>query len=106
MSEGFPGLPASGGAPRQIAAVVNRLNQGKLNCTGTVTQLPGQTTTAVTDARAGAGSVVLLIPLTPSAAAELAGGALHVSARTKGQFALTHLSSVTADRTFAYAIFG
>jgi hypothetical protein len=106
MSEGFPGLPASGGAPRQVAAVVNRLNQGKLSCTGTLTLTAGQTTTVVSDARAGAGSIVLLMPLTASAAAEIGGGTTFVSARTKGAFTLTHAMGAAADRTFGYAVIG
>jgi hypothetical protein len=106
MSEGFPGLPPSGAPPRQVAAVVNRLNQGKLSCTGTVTLTPNQTTTVVSDARAGAASVVLLTPLTASAAAEVAAGGLYVSTRSKGAFTLTHGSSAAADRTFGYALLG
>lgn len=106
MSEGFPGLPASGGGPRQVAAVVNRLNQGKLSCTGTLTLTPNQTATAVSDTRAGAGSIVLLMPLTASAAAELAAGGLYVSARTKGSFTLAHANSAITDRTFGYAVIG
>jgi hypothetical protein len=103
---GFPGLPAAGADPRQVAAVVNRLNQGKLSCTGSVTLTPGQAATAVSDARAGADSVVLLMPMTASAAAALAAGTLHVSARAKGSFTLTHTNSAVADRTFGYAVLG
>lgn len=106
MSEGFPGLPAAGAAPRQVAAVVNRLNQGKLSCTGTVTLTPGQATTVVSDARAGAASVVLLMPLTASAATEIGAGTVYVSARNKGAFSLSHSSSAVIDRTFCYALFG
>jgi hypothetical protein len=103
---GFPGLPAAGAEPRQVAAVVNRLNQGKLSCTGAVTLTPSQATTAVADARAGAASVILLMPLSASAAAELGAGTLFVSARAKGSFTLTHANSAVADRTFGYAIVG
>ena len=104
MSRGFPGLPAAGGEPRQVAAVVNRLNQGKLSCTGSVTLAPGQAATVVSDARAGADSVVLLMPLTASAAVALAAGTLYVSARAKGSFTLAHANSAVADRTFGYAV--
>lgn len=106
MTEGFPGLPPSGAPPRQVAAVVNRLNQGKLSCAGTVTLTPNQTTTVVNDARTSVGSVVLLMPLTASAAVEIAGGALHVSARAKGAFTLAHASNAVADRTFGYVVLG
>jgi hypothetical protein len=106
MSGGFPGLPPSGAAPRQVASVVNRLNQGKLNCTGSVTLTPGAAATEVTDARAGAGSVVLLMPLTASAAAEVAAGGLYVSTRAKGAFTVTHANNGSINRTFGYVILG
>ncbi|MBX6322974.1 MAG: hypothetical protein IRY94_14185 [Rhodospirillaceae bacterium] len=103
---GFPGLPPAGAEPRQVAAVVNRLGQGKLNCTGTLTLAPGAASTTVTDARAGPESVILLMPLSTAAAAALGGGALHVSDRGRGTFTLAHDASAATDRTFGYAIIG
>jgi len=103
---GFPALPAAGGDPRQIAAVVNRINQGKINCTGSVTLTPGQATTTVTDARAGAGSFIGLTAVTASAATELAAGTCYVSGRARGSFTLAHANNATTDRAFLYAIVG
>lgn len=103
---GFPGLPFQGADSRQIAAVVNRINQGKINCTGEVTLAAGAPTTLVLDHRAGPGSHVSLMPLTASAAAELAAGTLHVAARDAGAFLLGHAASAAADRRFGYALIG
>jgi hypothetical protein len=106
MSAGFPGLPPASADPRRIAAVVNRVAQGKLNCTGTLTLAAGAASTAVSDPRATAASVILLMPATANAAAELGNGTCYVSARTKGGFTLAHANNAQIDRTFAYAIFG
>jgi hypothetical protein len=103
---GFPGLPPGGGDPRQVAVIVNRMNRGKLNCTGEVTLKAGQPTTTVTDARASATSILLLMPLTASAAAAQAGGEMHVSARDNGSFTISHANTAQADRRFGYAIIG
>jgi hypothetical protein len=106
MSAGFPGLPVGGGDARQVAAIVNRLAQGKLNCTGTTTLTPGTASTAVTDPRATATSIILLMPTTANAAAEIGNGTCFVSARAKGSFTLTHANNAQPDRTFGYAIIG
>jgi hypothetical protein len=106
MTTGFPGLPVAGGEPRQVAAVVNRVVQGKLNCTGSVALAAGTTTTTVNDARATATSVVLLMPTTANAAVELGNGTLFVSARDKGSFTLTHANNAQIDRWFDFAVIG
>ncbi|WP_119461852.1 hypothetical protein [Rhodospirillaceae bacterium SYSU D60014] len=102
----FPSLPPGGGDPRQVATVVNRMNQGKLNCTGELTLSAAQSSTTVSDPRAGVGSTILLIPLTPSAAAEQAAGGLYLSARANGSFVVGHADTAQADRRFGYAIIG
>ena len=106
MSTGFPGLPVTGGDARQVAAIVNRLAQGKLNCIGSVTLAVGAVSTAVSDPRATATSVLLLMPMTANAAAELGNGTLYVSARAKGSVTLTHANNAQADRTFGYVLIG
>ena len=102
---GFPGLPSNADS-RQIVAVVNRVNLGKLNCTGTVTLLAGQSITTVTDHRATADSVVIFAPLSASAAAEQGAGGMYVSSRTTGSFAIAHANNAQVDRTFGYAVIG
>ena len=106
MSAGFPGLPVTGGDARQVAAVVNRLAQGKLNCTGAVTLAAGAAATSVSDPGTTAASIVLLMPTTANAAAELGNGTLYVSARAKGGFTLAHANNAQADRAFGYVLIG
>jgi hypothetical protein len=106
MTTGFPGLPVAGADARQVAAVVNRLAQGKLNCTGSVTLTPSTAATSVSDARVTAASVILLMPTTANAAAELGNGTLFVSARAKGSFTLTHANNAQTDRGFDFAVIG
>jgi len=106
MSAGFPGLPVTGADARQVAAVVNRLAQGKLNCIGAVTLAAGAATTDVNDPRATASSIVLLMPMTANAAAELGNGTLYIAARSKGSFTLAHANNVQTDREFGYALIG
>jgi hypothetical protein len=102
---GFPGLPV-GSDPRELAAVVNRMNLGKLNCVGEVTLQPNQAATTVLDSRVTSGSFIGLTPLSPEAAAELAGGMLHVSARASGSFTLGHSSIAETERKLAYLVIG
>jgi hypothetical protein len=105
MTPGFPGA-ALGTDARGLAAMLNRLNLAKMNCTGTVTLTPNEASTMVPDSRATADSFIGLSPLTANAAAEGADGALFVAAREKGGFTLTHASVTSADRTFVYVIIG
>jgi hypothetical protein len=103
MMRGFPGA-ALGADARGLAAVVNRLNSGKLNCTGTVVLTPNAASTLVTDSRATAESFIGLSPLTGSAAAAAAG--LYVATRDSGSFSLAHADNAEADRSFVYVIIG
>jgi hypothetical protein len=103
---GFRGLPVNGGTPREISEVVNRMLVGGLNVGGSVTLAVGAGSTVVADPRASGSSRILLWPTTASAAAELAAGTIHTSAKAKGSFTLTHANSAVADRSFDYAILG
>jgi hypothetical protein len=105
VTTGFPGAPEGSNA-RSLAAVVNRMNRGKLNCTGSVTLQPDQAGTTVTDSRATAGSFIGLTPLTANAAAEMAAGTLFVASRASGGFTLIHANSAQSDRSFAYVVIG
>ncbi len=105
MTVGFPGVTLGTDA-RGLAAIVNRLNAGKLNCTGAVVLAPGATSTVVADSRTTAASFIGLSPLTVNAAAEMASGTLHVAARGGGSFTLAHAESAQTDRSFVYVIIG
>lgn len=60
----FRQLPPFGGDMRAVAEIVNGIMNGKTNNTGTVTlSTGGATSTTLTDARIGVGSVILLCPV-------------------------------------------
>ena len=64
----FLRLPQAGGQPRQVAEVVNRILDGKINSTGLVTLATGDaTTTTLLDARISEDSLILLVPYSSAA---------------------------------------
>lgn len=87
-----------------IIEVLRGAMDGKTNNTGTVTLRASETTTTIADARIGTGSVILLMPLSATAAAAM--DAVYVSARGKQTATLTHDSDAATDRAFAYAVIG
>jgi|TARA_R100000482_G_C5131875_1_gene152519 hypothetical protein len=93
-----------GGSARQVAEVLNRTIDGKLNSTGTVTLTASAASTAVTEERAGSDSVILFMPTTANAAAEMDG--MYVSSRGKQTFTITHANNSQTDRTFSYVVIG
>lgn len=103
---GYIGLPAAGADARAVAAVVNRINQGKLNCTGSVTLTPNQATTTLNDPRLTGTSVVLFMAKTANASAEIGAGTLYVSGRGKGVATLNHANNAQADRDLDYIVIG
>lgn len=105
MSGYFQTLPVEGTSDaRQVALVVRNAMDGKINATGTVTLTASSATTVVTDNRAGGDSVVLFMPTTANAAAEVP--TMYVSARAKQSFTITHANNAQTDRTFSYVILG
>lgn len=91
---------------RKINTAINQLAQGRSNAVGTLTLVPNAAATTVKAQTCGQGSVVLLSPLTAHAAAELAGGALFVSAVAAGSFTLVHAGNAQTDRVFGYVCLG
>lgn len=89
---------------REIAGVLNNALQGKLNNTGSLTLAAGAATTTLTDKRIGANSVILIMPTTAHAAAELA--TLYFTAFVKGSCTVNHANNAQVDRTFKYAVLG
>ena len=100
----FLRLNTNGDTPRKVATVVNNIMDGKINATGSVTLTANQATTTLTDMRVGPDSVILFMPTTANAAAELA--TLYVSSRGQETATLTHANNAQVDRTFAYAVLG
>ena len=99
----FKRLANQGGNPRQVAEVVNRVLDGGLNSTGSVTLQTSSATTVVSDVRVGENSVITFMPKDTNAAAELT--ALYISASTNGTFTITHNNSGTT-RAYEYIIIG
>ena len=92
---------------RRWYAVINQLTQGKMNCVGTVTLTANVASTTVSDPRVTAQSVILFMPTTANAAAEIGAGTMYVGTRTQAtSFVITHANNAQVDRTFAYAIIG
>jgi hypothetical protein len=104
MSNQFRTLPPMGGDARQVAEVVNRTVDGKLNSTGTVTLTASASSTTVSEDRAGPDSVILFMPTTSNAATEM--NHLYVSSRGKQTFTLGHRNNAQSDRTFSYVVIG
>lgn len=69
----FRVLPPFGGDPRATAEIVNGIMNGKTNNTGLVTLATGNaTTTTINDARIGADSIIILVPVSAAAEADTA----------------------------------
>jgi len=79
---------------------------GKTNNTGSFTLTASVASTAVTDLRVGADSVILVSPTTANAATEWASGGMYISSVGKDTFTVTHANNAQTDRTFNYAVIG
>jgi|TARA_R110000824_G_scaffold71433_3_gene182774 sugar (pentulose or hexulose) kinase len=89
---------------RQTVQAVRRIMEGKINATGTVTLTASSATSTLTDALIGNDTVIVFMPKTANAAAEM--DSLYVSARTTGSSTLTHANNGQTDRTFDYIAIG
>lgn len=92
--------------PLKLARAIRELFEGRCNAVGAFTLATGATATTVAAMNCGAGSTVLLAPMTADAAAEIKNGTLYVSAVANGSFTVAHASNAQADRSFRYAAFG
>jgi hypothetical protein len=116
---GFSAVPLGGEAPlalkdaagtkwvKRLAETINRLLQGKLNASLAVTLASGATSTTVKDARIGAFSTLVLVPLTAHAAALLyAAPYVLTGAQQSGQVTFSHANTANTDQTFNLLIIG
>lgn len=108
---GFSSPPSVGQAAskpwvERIAQVVNLNQQGKLNATIEITLDAGVGFTLLVDVRISAFSVILFMPLTADAAAELAAGTMYVSDQKSGEATITHANDLSETRTFRALIIG
>ncbi len=91
----------------KLADAINQLGQGRTNSTGTVTlSSTGATSTTVSAATCGAGSIVHLSPQTANAATANQTAYVASTDVTKGQFIIHHSSSTTTDRVFGWHVVG
>lgn len=95
-------LPYSSLDPQltRLLQAVNQLILGNSNNSGSVTLTENTTTTTVLNSRVGANSKIILTATTANAAAALA--TTYVSAKTAGQFTITHANNAQTDRKFDY----
>jgi len=98
-------------APREndlikLVRSIRDLFEGRSNAMGSFTCTENQATTVVTHPNMGPESRVMITPTHANAAAEYGNGTIYISAKTVGQFTVTHANSATANRTFDYAIQG
>jgi hypothetical protein len=80
--------------------------QGKLNVDGDITLTANVGSTTITDPRIGGHSVILFMPLTANAAAEVGNGTMYVSSVGSETATITHANNAQTDREFHFAIFG
>jgi hypothetical protein len=101
----FLRLPPAGGNPRQISEVVNNILDGKINSTGSLSVDTTLAPITVQDARVGADSVILLMPM--NADATTLNSHIYFSSVTNGQFVISlrtgHGSTVG---NFRYVVLG
>ena len=101
----FRRLPQQGGNPRETAEIVNRILDGKINSTGTLTVDHTLVPTTYTDARVGADNVLLLIPMNADAARLAAH--VYFSSVTNGQFTIALATGHGSDvGEYRYVVLG
>lgn len=87
-----------------IVFAINQLAEGRSNATGTATLAANAASTVVPAINCGLNSVVLLSPLTATAAAALT--TTYVSAVRVGSFTLTHTNNPQVDRAYGFVCLG
>ena len=93
---------------REIAEKVNSINQGKINVVSTITLTINVASTTLNDTRIGANSIIVLVPTTANASAEIGNGTIYLTYpnATEKQAVINHANNAQADRTFVYAVLG
>lgn len=89
---------------RRLFDSVEMLFNGRSRNQGSFTLTAGGTTTTVKHPLFESHQTLTWMPTTANAAGAMTN--LYVSARTKGQFTLTHSNTATVDRTFEYIFVG
>lgn len=94
--------------PKKLIRSLKELAAGRSNGVGVFTLAISVSSTTVTDQNCAAGSVIVPIPTTAHAAAELGNGTLYIPIATvlNGSFVIQHNLNSQPDRVFTYAIIG
>ena len=93
---------------RQLSLAVNRLRDGKVASVGSFTLTASVANTTLSDERIGLNSVVILVPTTANASAEIGAGTIFQTypQSAKKAAVFTHANNGQTDRTFAFVILG
>lgn len=101
----FRRLPQQGSNPRETAEVVNRILDGKINSTGSLTVNHSLVPITYDDARVGADSVILLMPMDSDAAGLM--DHIYFSSVTNGQFIISlSTGHGSLNGSFRYVVLG
>jgi len=110
MTIAFPTVPQRVDASTQfintLSNVVRNIMLGKTNNKGAVTITASQATTVVSDVNATGESIILFMPITANASAEVGAGGMYISSRGKQTFTITHANNTQTDRNFEYIVVG
>lgn len=91
---------------RLVAQAVNRIDDGSINATGTITLTISVASSTLSDRRIGQRTKVIMAPTTANAAAEVATLYQTFPNATEGQAVINHTNNAQADRTFGYVLAG
>jgi hypothetical protein len=86
----------------KINQALEQIDQGRLNCVGTVTLVAGATSTTVTAPTVAPGTVIKLSPQTADAAAALLTTFVTQANTFAGSFIVTHAVGGSTDRVFGW----
>lgn len=90
---------------RTLARILNGVLLGRVNHFAKVTLTASSTTTILTRPEIGSATIVILSPMSQSAAQALASGVVWATCST-GQITITHDSQPSTDRIFGVAYLG
>lgn len=91
---------------RRLFDAIEDLLNGRSRNHGSVTLEANAASTVVDNPLFESHQTVVFSPLTANAAAEVGAGGMYVSARTSGQFTITHANNAGTDRDFEYTFTG
>lgn len=90
----------------KINQALEQIDQGRLNCSGEFTLAASATTTVVVAPTVSPGTQITFSPKTSDAAAALSTTYILDANVVAGSFTVSHASSGSSDRTFAWIAIG